>query len=263
MNILDQYVKTGPNPQNSLDIFKGEWSSKLPAPYDELTGKSALFEDARIIWAEEQFGGFKDSNILELGPLEGGHTYMLENRGARSILAIEANTRAYLKCLITKEIMNLKRARFQLGDFISYLKQTQESYDVCIASGVLYHMQNPAELIHLISQVSQKVMIWTHYYDQDVIQKNPNLPKNKFSDIAETADYQGFKQVLYRHNYQAALEWSGFCGGGDEFSMWMPKQDILSCLKHFGFNELKIAFDAPNHPNGPSFCIAGEQRAQA
>jgi hypothetical protein len=259
MTILDQYVKSVPHPQNALDIFKGEWSSKLPAPYDELTGKIPLFEDARIIWAEEQLGGFKECDILELGPLEGGHSYMLEKSGASSILSIEANTRAYIKCLITKEILKMKRAHFQLGDFISYLKQTQETYDVCIASGVLYHMQNPAELIYLISKVSQKVMIWTHYYDQEVIQKNSNLPKEKFSNTAEMSDYQGFKHALYRHNYHAALEWSGFCGGGDEFSMWMPKQDILSCLKHFGFNDLKIAFDAPNHPNGPSFCIAASQ----
>jgi len=81
MNILDQYVKTGPNPQNALDIFKGEWSSKWPAPYDDSTGKSALFEDGRIIWAEEQLGGFKDCNILELGPLEGGIPTCLKTGG--------------------------------------------------------------------------------------------------------------------------------------------------------------------------------------
>ncbi len=36
-------------------------------------------------------------NILELGPLEGAHTYQLR------ILAIEANAEAFLKCLVVKE----------------------------------------------------------------------------------------------------------------------------------------------------------------
>ncbi len=37
---------------------------------------------------------------------------MLENMGASSVIAIEANSRAYLKCLITKEILNLRCSRF-------------------------------------------------------------------------------------------------------------------------------------------------------
>lgn len=261
MEILEEYVKTFPTPQNALDIFKGEWSSKLPPMPSQpelIAGQALLFQDPRITWAVQQLGGVNGSKILELGPLEGGHTYMLENMGADSILAIESNTRSYLKCLIIKEIVNLKRTRFLLGDFVTYLKSTQESYDVCIASGVLYHMQKPAELIHLISQISNKVVIWTHYYDQALIQNNPNIKANKFTDT-HYEDYQGFKHVLYRYNYNTALDWAGFCGGGDTFSLWMPRQDILSCLNHFGFKDLKIGHETTTHPNGPCFCVVGSQ----
>lgn len=88
-----------------------------------------------------------DLTVLELGPLEAGHTYMLEKMGARSIVAVEANSRAYLKCLIVKELFELKRAKFLLGDFVAYLKNNTRHFDLCLASGVLYHMQNPAELL--------------------------------------------------------------------------------------------------------------------
>ena len=44
--------------------------------------------------------------VLELGPLEGAHTYQLHQRGA-NIVAVEASKQAYLKCLITKEIVGL------------------------------------------------------------------------------------------------------------------------------------------------------------
>lgn len=257
MSILDQYVKKFPTYQNAIDIFKGEWSSKLPPPHSELVaGQIPLFQDSRIIWAEEQLNGFKSCKVLELGPLEGGHTYMLEQMGAQSILAIEANSRAYLKCLITKEILNLKKARFLLGDFITYLKNTEDFFDICIASGVLYHMQNPAELIQLISQKTTKLMIWTHYYDQALIKNNPHIPQNKFSDSV-ASDHQGFKHTLYRQNYHEALQSNIFCGGTEHFSMWMPKQDILACLTYFGFKELKINFDSTTHPNGPCFCVIG------
>jgi hypothetical protein len=180
---------------------------------------------------------------------------MLENMGASSILAIEANSRAYLKCLITKEILNLQRSRFLLGDFVSYLKETQDVYDACIASGVLYHMQNPAELIHLIAQKTKKMMIWTHYYDPETNNPDVNV---RFSKVI-TQEYQGFNHTLYKHPYQnlAAHSTTGFCGGTTHFSMWMSRQDILSCLKYFGFERLEVHFEKPDHPNDPCFCVVG------
>ncbi len=257
MNILDEYIDTFPSHQNALDVFKDEWLSKLPPILPELSaGTIPLFQDPKIAWAEQQLGGFKGCKILELGPLEGGHTYMLESMGADSILAIEANSRAYLKCLITKEILGLKRARVMLGDFVTYLKNTQESYDICIASGVLYHMQNPVELIDLISQQSAKAMIWTHYYDQSLIENNPNLKEGKFSGSV-TKDYHGFQHVLHRQNYQESLDSAKFAGGHETFSLWMTRADILTCLDAFGFREVKIEFEQPHHPNGPCFCLVG------
>ena len=74
-------------------------------------------------WLVEQLGGVRDLSILELGPLEGGHTYWLEKMGAKSILALEANTRAFLKCLVVKEVYGLERAKFLCGDFMGFLRR--------------------------------------------------------------------------------------------------------------------------------------------
>src|SRR4028119_931287 len=100
-SILDAYVKSAPSPQHALDIFKGEWASLLPPPYDQYqAGKIPLFHDGRAYWALNEMGGCQGQRVLELGPLEGGHSYVLEQHGAGSVTSIEANTRAYLKCLI-------------------------------------------------------------------------------------------------------------------------------------------------------------------
>jgi hypothetical protein len=259
-SILDEYVKAAPNDQNALDIFVGEWSSKMPAKRHELrAGQIPLFEDERIVWAEKQIGGFRDCKILELGPLEAGHTYMLETMGAKSILSIEANTHAYLKCLIAKEVLQLKCTRFLLGDFVSYLKTAEESFDICLASGVLYHTTNPAELIYLISRISKKVIIWTHYYDQEIIRRSPNLLHRFLKSQPVMQEYRGFKHTLHKYLYKDALVWTGFCGGGNPYSHWMSKDDILSCLNKFGFDDLRIGLENPAHPNGPSFCVVGQR----
>jgi predicted nicotinamide N-methyase len=249
-NILEQYITSIPSPQNALDIFKGDWSSILPQELGNLqAGASALFDDARIHWIAEQWGGLEGRAVLELGPLEAGHTYMLERYGAASVLAIEANTRAYLKCLVVKELLNLQRSQFVCGDFIEFLRRNPPRFDICIASGVLYHMRNPVELIELISKVSNRVLIWTHYYDSSL------LEDARFTAHTE-AEHAGFKHTLHKHEYQAALGWSGFCGGSAPYCNWLSREDILQSLKHFGFSDIQINFDDTNHPNGPAFAIA-------
>ena len=82
-----------------LSIAKQTWSNHQNVKFGLNTepGTAQLFEDGRVTWAEEIFGRFAKWNILELGPLEGGHSYMFQNRGADKIISIEANNRAFLK----------------------------------------------------------------------------------------------------------------------------------------------------------------------
>ncbi len=256
VNILDAYVHQEPNPQNILDLFSGEWSSAMLSGSGLTTtpGTANLFDDDRIKWAGQVFGGFKDMRALELGPLEGGHSYMLHNMGAARVLAIEANTRAFLKCLCIKEIFGLDRVHFALGDFISYLKSqgTDSRYDVVLASGVLYHMQHPMEMLDLIAKVTDRIFIWTHYYDAAVIEARRDLSK-KFGRL-ETAEYQDFQYESIEYRYQDALNWQGFCGGSQPTSRWLSRNSITDYLSVLGF-KIHIGFDHPTHPNGPAFAI--------
>jgi hypothetical protein len=254
-SVLDCYLATAPSPQNALDIFKGEWSSRLPGDWGSLrAGAATLFEDGRITWAADQLGGFAGKKVLELGPLEGGHSCMLERMGAAEVVAIEANTRAYLKCLIVKEVLGLKRVRFLCGDFVEHLRADAATFDACLASGVLYHMRNPVELLALLAEKSDRLLLWTHYYEAAAVARNPLLVP-RFS-TGRPAEHGGFRHTLYRYDYLSSLEWMGFCGGGSESSHWLSRADILACLRHFGFSDLRITLDEPDNPRGPSFCVA-------
>src|SRR5688500_14163804 len=79
--ILDAYIHTAPSPQTAADIFKGEWSSRLPVAGLE-SGGAELFNDERVKWGVEQIGGVEGKTVLDLGPLEGGHSAMFERLGA-------------------------------------------------------------------------------------------------------------------------------------------------------------------------------------
>jgi len=253
-SMLDRYVTSGPSPENALDIFKGEWTSKLPGEWARLqAGHIPLFEDNRVQWGIEQVGGVAGKSVLELGPLEGGHTYMLERNGAASIEAVEAHTRGYLKCLVVKELLELRRARFLCGDFVQHLRTAPGPFDFCLASGVLYHMRDPVELLTLVARAAPQVYLWSHYYDEDLIRRNAAI-SGRFTGRAR-GDGSGFPHTLYRHEYQESLTFDRFCGGTAPFSQWMSRDDILACLRHLGWTDIRVNFEVPDHPNGPCFAV--------
>jgi hypothetical protein len=253
-SILDWYVQTAPSPQRTLDIFKGEWASVLPPPFRDLeAGPVPLFADDRLEWAAEKLGSFRDKTVLELGPLEGGHSWMMANMGAASIIGVEANIRAFLKCLIVKEMLNTPRTSFLCGDFIAYLEQEQPRFDIVVASGVLYHMRDPVHLIDLISRTADRVFLWTHYFDP---KECGAVGSARFPTATETESH-GFRHTLYRHEYLHLLQNQKFCGGGATFTNWLTRSEIIGALRHFGFQQIETAFEQPDHQAGPAFAVVG------
>lgn len=251
-----QYAMGVPSAQQALDIFKGEWTSRLPAPFEACAaGTLPLFGDPRVQWAVERLGGVAGRRVLELGPLEGGHTWMLEQLGAAHITAVEASTRAFLKCLTVKELTGLCRATFLCGDSVAYLRDTTERFDVGIASGILYHLVNPVELIALLAARCDRLFLWTAYYDETRIRQRPKLAA-RFKG-SHTATHAGFAHTLHHHRYRTALFQPGFSGGSAAHSHWLTRETILAACRHFGFTSLETAFDEPDHPNGPTFALVG------
>jgi hypothetical protein len=251
--ILDQYVRKAPDPQSALDLFKGNWWSSFPGQWSGLqAGQLPLFDDPRIKWAIEALGGVNEKTILELGPLEGAHTYLLERAAAKSIVAIEASSLAYLKCLVVKEVLGLRRARFLLGDFEDYLRASPERFDAVIACGVLYHLKDPVELIHNLARVTDHVFIWTQYFIRERVAGIPHMA-NRFPG-SHAAEFAGFRYTAHRYEYGDFLDTTRFAGGSDEFSHWLGRDDLMGALRHAGFTEIRVGEDDLEHANGP--CIS-------
>ena len=203
------------------------------------------------MWAAGPLGDFRDKTVLELGPLEGGHSWMMVNMGAASVTAVEANTRAFLKCLILKEMLNTPRTHFLCGDFVAYFEEEQRRFDIVVASGVLYHMRDPVHVIDLISRAADRVYLWTHCYDHEV---SGAVGSRRFPTATE-AEYRGFRHTLYRHEYNHLLRHRAYCGGGATFSNWLTRSDILGALRHFGFDRIETAFEESDHQAGRALSI--------
>jgi hypothetical protein len=83
--------------------------------------------------------------------------------------------------------------------------------------------------------------------------------KGKFPLPPQPLIVDGFSHTLIRQYYgyegSQALGWKGFCGGSRPYSHWMYRDELIQCLNFFGFTDIKINFDNPNHPGGPAFAL--------
>ncbi len=259
--VEEVFCRELPTPKTAVDIFRGQWSSDFPAPFQGLTGGGVkLFEDGRITYADEQFGGIKGMRVIELGPLEGGHSYVLDRLGAAEVIAVEANQRAFLRCLVAKELLGMPSVRFLCGDFMPFLRNATEeglTWDLCLAVGVLYHQPDPVSLLELATIISDRLLLWTHYYDAEALKAIPTVAANYSEPITTTT--AGYEHLLYRHDYGPVLGWSGFCGGLQTWTSWMTRDGILGALDHFDFEVKGITVDDRTHPHGPAFCLVAER----
>jgi SAM-dependent methyltransferase len=246
---FEKFTQRAPTPQNAVDIFRDRWASDIseivPGIHSGPTGHFAA--DPRPGFLLKNFGTEQGTlagmRILELGPLEGAHTFQLEKFGADEVVAIEANAEAYLKCLIVKEILQLKRVRFLYGDFLEYLREDSTKWDIIFCCGVLYHMIDPIALIALMSERTDRVFVWTHYCT--------NESQSRYTTIM-----RGVEQFNYYSHVYASRDSGTFWGGVQDKSSWMSRDDILRAFKMYGFVNVDVHHEEPNHPNGPCFSIS-------
>jgi hypothetical protein len=242
-------VTAAPTAQQTIKLIDDWITAFPPAAGIDSGGHVRLFEDTRAAWGIERLGGVKGKDVLELGPLEGAHTYLLDRAGANSITAIEAHKRGYLKCLLTKEVMGIDNAHFLLDNFLPWLDGTTRRFDVIWASGVLYHMTEPLTLLQLIARHTDNVFIWTHYFPEG---GNPHRPP--FFRARRMA-FEG-RDILHFDRLYLRPRWRSLaCGGVGVGSCWLRRDDILFVLRALGFSRIETAFEDQSVPYRHSFAL--------
>ncbi|MDR3476235.1 MAG: methyltransferase domain-containing protein [Devosia sp.] len=258
---FDGYATAPAAPANAVRLLDPSWVAALPPELGIKAGEIPLYADGRIDWLVEQLrADWPSLDILELGPLEASHTGMMLKAGARSVLAIEGNRLAYLKCLVVKETLGLADAHFLLGDFVPFLQHDERHWPLIVASGVLYHMVQPLELLRALAKRTDRLFLWTHVYDPKAMPKGD--PRHAFFTGTETVDFDGAHYRVHAHPY-GVMAIPTFCGGPVQGPRWMEREDVFDALQRLGFDDIRISSEQPDHPSGPALSILAQRRAAA
>ncbi len=237
----DLFEVRPPSNQTLVDLFEGQWKTAFPPELGIESDGMPYFEDTRVAWAGARIGGLEGKQVLELGPFEAYNTVHICREGPAEVVAVEANRINFLKCLVVKELFGID-ARFKLGDFISYLEETEDRYDICYASGVLYHQTEPLRFLRAVATVAPAVFVWTHHYDEDALRGTDAW--NHFDGLeAVRQELDGFEATMHPRSYKFRDDASRprkFSGGFESHAYWMELDDIFSCLDRLGFGDIDI-----------------------
>lgn len=181
--------------------------------------------------------------ILELGSLEGGHSFALAaHPTVERLVGVEGRQANVARAEWVRTLLGASNVEFVQADLESTSLSTLGTFDVVFCCGLLYHLQRPWELIAQIGQVSSGLFLSTHY---------------AAAEQANTVRH-GVRGTIYQ---EFGLD-DPLSGLSDE-SFWPTLDGLLGMLRDHGFTETNIVHNIQVHPNGPIVNLSAFRRGAA
>lgn len=154
----------------------------------ELVYKRMAADDNRLKYIL-YFLDVRDQRVLELGPMEGHHSVILEKMGVREAVAVEGRPDNLSRCLKTKNVFGLDRTTFVCQDVAELAVGAQKpefdpGFDLVFCLGLLYHLADPGAALSWMLTQSSKLFLGTH------VPSGPTRPRSLAYNYRDKT-YQG------------------------------------------------------------------------
>jgi SAM-dependent methyltransferase len=210
------------------------WITKFHIAGEDYGGNFDAMNDARI---EQFFEIFpRVESIIELGSLEGGHSFALaQNAAVKRVVAIEGRASNVEKSKFVQEILEDKKVEFVQADLEKINFEEFGAFDAVFCSGLLYHLPKPWELIPKLSRISPNIFIWTQVSEESKAKKMR----------------EGWRGKFYREGGMFDP-----LSGLSKKSFWLSLGSLVNLLTTNGYKEIKIIENNLAHPNGAAVTLA-------
>jgi SAM-dependent methyltransferase len=216
---------------------RGPWVTRFVVGEKVYGGNYDTLADPRLQWFWDSFPDAR--TILELGSLEGGHTWGLATRpGTRKIVALEGRAANVRRARFAQKKIGYKNARFYREDLESCDLSRYGTFDAVFCVGLLYHLTRPWALLAQAGRVSPAIFMWTHYVADDHVE-------------AVEGGYGG----AWVNEFGRADPLSGL----SPRSFWPTRGALLRMIADAGFAAVHVVQDTPNHPHGPAMTLAASR----
>ncbi|MBF0232559.1 MAG: methyltransferase domain-containing protein [Desulfamplus sp.] len=228
---------------NTDDVISEGWvhnvlhmANKYYSPTNLNFLRTRIGEDYRIKYIAYTLD-FRDQRVLELGPLEGHWSILIEKMGAKENISLEAKQKNYIKCMRIKNKYGLSHTKFyQLDIEDLYNHKTippfTGKFDLIFCIGLFYHLPNPPKALTWFLSQSDTLFLGTHYVEKQFIECYHQ--EGIFSDAS--VDYRGesYKGKWYSENVEADSS------GMSPHSFWPYEVDLIRMLEQAGYQQIQV-----------------------
>lgn len=216
----------------------GPWVTRFTIGGREYGGSYRAGEDRRLRSFQERFPDARD--VLELGSLEGGHSFALAALpGVRSVVAVEGRAASLARARYVQSVIGDTKVRFVRANLERADLAGLGGFDAALCLGLLYHLPEPWRLIDRLREAAPRVLVWTHYAEPDRAR-------------ARRGGYRGrvYREWRFLFEPLSGLSFSSF---------WPSRDELVRMLREHGFPSIAIVDDDPGHPHGPALLLAAER----
>jgi SAM-dependent methyltransferase len=143
---------------------RGPWVTRFRIEGRDYGGKADLVDDGRI---QRFTAAFPDSStVLELGSLEGAHSFSLASRVER-VLAVEGRDENIERARFVQGLLGVENVTFVEADLETTPLEQFGRFDAVFCVGLLYHLPKPWLLLDQLAAVAPRVFLQTHYAEKE------------------------------------------------------------------------------------------------
>ena len=175
--------------------------------------------------------------VADLGALEGGFALAMAQQGME-VTGVEARQMNLAKMMLLKEQFDLPQLDFRLDDVKNFTRERFGTFDVVLALGILYHLNDPVAWLRQISEMTRGVLVVESHYAPADNHTLKHLDSNlKLGPLVQGASngfqYEG--RWFFEFKPGADPEVMPWASYSNSSSFWLTKKSLALALMHAGF----------------------------